>query len=65
MSRSLQQAASTIDRLRNAALNGHRPMVQYLLDRGADRNITDTKVSSTPAGWAEHGGHTELLDLLK
>lgn len=51
--------------LHYAALNGHRPMVQFLLDHGADRNIRDTKVGSTPAGWAEHGGHTELLDLLR
>jgi len=51
--------------LHYAALNGHRPMVQFLLDHGADLNIKDTKVSSTPAGWAEHGGHTDLLDLLR
>ena len=51
--------------LHYAALNGHRPMVQFLLDHDADRNIRDTKVGSTPAGWAEHGGHTELLDLLR
>ncbi|HEU4930922.1 MAG TPA: ankyrin repeat domain-containing protein [Pyrinomonadaceae bacterium] len=51
--------------LHYAALNGHRPMVQFLLDHGADRNIRDTKVGSTPAGWAEYGGHTELLDLLR
>ncbi|HKU77305.1 MAG TPA: ankyrin repeat domain-containing protein [Pyrinomonadaceae bacterium] len=50
--------------LHYAALNGHRAMVQFLLDHGADRNIRDTKVGSTPAGWAEHGGHAELLDLL-
>lgn len=50
--------------LHYAALNGHRPMVQFLLDHGADRNIKDTKVGSTPAGWAEYGGHTNLRDLL-
>ncbi|HEY0764222.1 MAG TPA: ankyrin repeat domain-containing protein [Pyrinomonadaceae bacterium] len=51
--------------LHYAALNGHRAMVQFLLDHGADRNIKDTKVHSTPAGWAEHGGHSDLLDLLR
>ena len=50
--------------LHYAALNGHRAMVEFLLDHGADRNIKDTKVSSTAAGWAEHGGHPELRDLL-
>jgi ankyrin repeat protein len=50
--------------LHYAALNGHRPMVEFLLARGADRSIKDTKVGSTAAGWAEHGGHHDLLDLL-
>ena len=51
--------------LHYAALIGHRPMIEFLLDHGADRNIKDTKVGSTAAGWAEHGGHTDLLDLLR
>lgn len=51
--------------LHYAALNGHRAMVQFLLDHGADRNVKDTKVGSTAAGWAEYGGHPELLDLLR
>lgn len=51
--------------LHYAALNGHRPMVEFLLAHGADRNIKDTKVFSTAAGWAEHGGHNNLLDLLR
>ena len=51
--------------LHYAALNGHRAMVEYLLAHGADRNVKDTKVDSTAAGWGEHGGHNDLLDLLR
>ncbi len=51
--------------LHYAALNGHRAMAEFLLQQGADRNVKDTKVGSTAAGWAEYGGHPELLDLLK
>jgi len=50
--------------LHYAALNGHRPMVEFLLAHGADRSIKDTKVSSTASGWADHGGHPDLRDLL-
>lgn len=50
--------------LHYAALNGHRAMVEFLLDNGADRTVKDTKVGATAAGWAEHGGHPELRDLL-
>jgi len=50
--------------LHYAALNGHRAMVEFLLARGADRNIKDTKVGATAAGWADHGGHPDLRDLL-
>ncbi len=51
--------------LHYAALNGHRPMAEFLVARGADVNIKDTKVGSTPAGWADHGGHTELEEYLQ
>lgn len=50
--------------LHYAALNGHRAMVEFLLAHGADRTLKDTKVSATAAGWADHGGHTELRDFL-
>lgn len=50
--------------LHYAALNGHRAMVEFLLDHGADRTVKDTKVRSTAAGWAEHGGHPDLRDML-
>jgi ankyrin repeat protein len=51
--------------LHYAALSGHRAMVEFLLAHGADLNLKDAKVGSTPAGWAEYGGHPELLDLLR
>jgi hypothetical protein len=50
--------------LHYAALNGHRPMVEFLIDQGADVSVKDTKVHSTAAGWANHGGHPELRDYL-
>ena len=51
--------------LHYAAHNGHRAMVEFLLDHGADRNVKDTKVGTTPSDWSEHGGHPELRDLLR
>jgi ankyrin repeat protein len=51
--------------LHYAAMNGHRPMVEFLLAHGADRGVKDTKVGSTAAGWADYGGHPELRDLLQ
>ena len=51
--------------LHYAAMEGHRPMVEYLLAHGADPRLKDKKVSSTPAGWAEHGGHPEIEELLQ
>jgi len=50
--------------LHYAALNGQRAMVEFLLQQGADREMKDTKVGSTAAGWAEYGGHLELRNLL-
>ena len=50
--------------LHYAALNGHRAMVEWLIEQGADVTIRDTKVSGTPASWADYGGHPELKDVL-
>jgi ankyrin repeat protein len=50
--------------LHYAALNGHRRMVEFLIQQGAKVNVRDTKVNSTPAGWADHGGHAELTHYL-
>jgi uncharacterized protein len=51
--------------LHYAAHRGHRAMVEFLLEKGADPTVKDSKVSSTPAGWAEHGGFMELKELLE
>ena len=51
--------------LHYAALNGHPPMVEFLLQQGADVNLKDTKVGATPSGWAEHGGHPEIAERLR
>ena len=51
--------------LHYAALNGHQKMVEFLLGRGADASIKDTKVGGTPAGWAEYGGHLEIKSYLE
>lgn len=51
--------------LHYAALNGRRAMVEFLIARGADRQIKDTKVGQTPAGWADYGGHPEIKELLQ
>ncbi len=51
--------------LHYAAYFGRRPMVDFLLERGADLHIKDTKVASTPVEWAEAGGRSELSSYLK
>jgi hypothetical protein len=50
--------------LHYAALNGQQAMVEFLLQKGADRDVKDTKIGSNAAGWAEHGGHLKIRDLL-
>jgi len=51
--------------LHYAAVNGHPEMAKFLINEGADPRIKDLKVAGTPAGWAEHGGHTELKNYLE
>jgi hypothetical protein len=58
--------------LHYAAMDGYRPLVEYLLAHGADPRIKSSKVRSTihhtdtsAASWAEHGGHPEIEALLE
>ena len=43
-----------------AASGGHLPTVQALVDRGAPLDARDDLFGATPAGWAQHGGHTQV-----
>jgi ankyrin repeat protein len=51
--------------LHYAALNGHQALVDFLLERGADVNVKDTKVHANAAGWADYGGHPEVAKYLE
>lgn len=59
------QHGSGVTALHMAAENGHLPMVDLLLSRGADASITDRLHKSSPAGWAAHNGHTEVAAYLR
>lgn len=51
--------------LHYAAYFGRSAMVEFLLTRGADPSIKDTKVNSTAAEWAEHAKRHEIVELLR
>lgn len=48
-----------------AAQGGHLGAIDALLELGADPTPTDALYDSTPAGWAEHGGHPEAAARLR
>jgi len=51
--------------LHEAALAGSVELCTWLLAHGADPAVRDHRFNSTPAGWAEHAGHLELVELLR
>ncbi len=51
--------------LHQAALAGHAAVVRLLLARGARPGTEDKVWKSTAAGWARHGGRTEILAILR
>jgi hypothetical protein len=46
--------------LHNAAIQGHRSMVQFLVARGASLDILDTKAGQNAASWAAFGKHPDI-----
>jgi ankyrin repeat protein len=51
--------------LHQAAYAGRANVVHLLVERGARLDIRDTIHQSTPLGWANHGGRTEIADYLR
>ena len=50
--------------LHEAAWRGNVAIVTLLVGLGADPTIVDAEHDSTPRGWAAHGGHTAVVELL-
>jgi len=46
------------------AMIGNRPMIELLLERGADRTLVDDFYHGIAAGWAYYNGHPELAPLM-
>jgi Ankyrin repeats (3 copies) len=51
--------------LHQAALAGHLEVVRLLVERGSRLDTRDILFDGTPAGWAEHGGKTEIAAYLR
>ena len=56
--------AQSICALHQAAFYGHEELVDLLLERGADPNLTDDLYNGTAAGWARAGEHEALSERL-
>jgi hypothetical protein len=54
-----------ITALHIAAQSGHLPMVKLLVERGADRSVTDDLYHATPEGNAAYFGRVEVADYLR
>jgi ankyrin repeat protein len=48
-----------------AAQHSQIDVIRALLDAGADPEIRDARHDGTPAGWADHGGQTAAVELLR
>jgi ankyrin repeat protein len=48
-----------------AAHDGNADVVRALLDAGADPSLRDAKYNGDAIGWAEHGNHPEIAELIR
>jgi len=50
--------------LHEAANRGHLEFMRLLVEHGASTTVVEPHFGGTAVGWALHGGHTEIADLL-
>ena len=50
--------------LHEASNRGYVRIVKLLLEKGANPSVVEPRWNGTPAGWAEHGGHSEIAELV-
>ena len=50
--------------LHSAVERNDPPLVERLIELGADRDLRDRRFDGTPADWARHLGHADLADRL-
>jgi ankyrin repeat protein len=48
-----------------AAINGHQEAAEFLVKQGADLTIRDSKFDATPEEWAQEGGHSAMVELVR
>ena len=53
-----------ITALHEAAFRGRLAVVERLVEAGARTNVVERQHGATPAGWAAHAGHDEVVQLL-
>jgi len=51
--------------LHQAVIGKHMDVIRILVEHGARLDVKDTLWHSTPAGWAGHFGHTEIVEYLR
>ena len=55
----------TMTALHEACWGGHLDVVKVLVEAGADIRAVEEQHNATPAGWAEHAGHEQVVAYLR
>lgn len=59
-----EEGSKSLTPLHYASMSGHKPVVQFLLESGADVHAVDETIGWTPMHCAAQNGHEEIVKLL-